>query len=527
MKTMWHNGKMYTMRQENEKIEAMLTENGQIISVGKYEVLKEQADKIIDLQGATLYPGFVDSHMHMIWKGQQLLSLDFSTAKSADDMLEMLRQESERLSEGEWLLGGSWDENKFPDKKILTRYELDEVTNTPMLLKRTCRHASLVNSKALELAGITKDTPDPVDGVIVRDQDGEPTGYLQEGAQRLVSKLIPKVTEEVLTKALSESVDHLLSLGLTGAQTDDLGDFGPYQTPLQAFKNVIGDKKKKFRAHLLRRHTVFQDLMEGATYDEPWIEPGAMKFFIDGALGARTALLSEPYTDAPETAGVAMHSAAEVAELVKLARSHGEAIAVHAIGDAAVERALDAMEAYPAPKGKRDRLIHVSILREDLVERMLKLPVVLDIQPPFVTSDFPWAEDRLGEARLSWAYAWKKLLDKGFICAGGSDAPIEKNDPLFGIYTAIMRRNPNETHNGYLPEEKLSRFEAVSLYTTGSASVIGKAHSRGQLAVGFDADFTVLDKDLFEVEVESIIDANVVMTVVGGDVMYSQETTTE
>ena len=206
---------------------------------------------------------------------------------------------------------------------------------------------------------------------------------------------------------------------------------------------------------------------------------------------------------------MAVHTDEEIDALVALARNYGEAIAVHVIGDAAVEKALDAIEKHPVPEGKRDRLIHVNVLRDDLVERMEKLPVVLDIQPIFVSSDFPWVMDRLGEDRLDWAYAWKKLLDRGFICGGGSDAPIEEVDPLLGIYAAVTRRKPGETHEGYLPDEKLSRFEAVCLFTTGSAATIGKATVRGKIAVGYDADFTVLDKDLFEVDEEEILDANV------------------
>ena len=186
---------------------------------------------------------------------------------------------------------------------------------------------------------------------------------------------MPEPTEESLTRALRKSVDDLLSLGLTGAVTDDLGYYGDYPNPLQAFKNVIG-AEKKFRAHLLRRSTVFAQLMEDkATYDEPWIEPGEMKFFIDGALGGKTALLSEPYADTPETSGMAVVTDEEIDALVALARKHGEAIAVHVIGDAAVEKALDAIEKHPVPEGKRDRLIHVNVLRDDLVERMEKLPV--------------------------------------------------------------------------------------------------------------------------------------------------------
>lgn len=523
MKTLWYNGTMYTMEQEGDQVEALLTENGKISVVGTYEDLKEQADNEIDLQGSVLYPGFADSHMHMIGHGEKLLSLDLSKASSADEMMDMLMNAYPDLKSDEWFIGEGWNENNFPDKKILTRHELDKVTDSPMVLKRTCRHAALANSKALELAGISKDTLDPEDGVIMRDADGEPTGYLKEGAQEIVLALIPEPTEESLTRALQKSVDDLLSLGLTGGVTDDLGYYGDCKNPLQAFKNVIGEQKK-FRAHLLRRSTIFKQLMEEqATYNEPWIEPGEMKFFIDGALGGKTALLSKPYADTPETSGMTVVTDEEIDALVALARKYGEAIAVHVIGDAAVGKALDAIEKYPVPTGKRDRLIHVNVLREDLVERMEKLPVILDLQPVFVSSDFPWVMDRLGKDRLEWAYAWKKLLNRGFICGGGSDAPIEEVDPLLGIYAAATRRKPGETHEGYLPDEKLSRFEAVGLFTTGSAGTIGKADVRGKLAPGFDADFTVLDRDLFQVEDEEIVGANVVLTVVAGEVMYRGE----
>ncbi|WP_262175932.1 amidohydrolase [Saccharococcus sp. Marseille-Q5394] len=520
MKTIWHNGKMYTMDREGETVEALLTENGKIIAVGTYDELRNEADNEIDLKGAVLYPGFIDNHMHMIGHGQKLLSLDLSKAKSSDEMMDMLLNAYPDLKEDEWFIGEGWNENNFADKKIFTRNELDKVTNSPMYLKRTCRHAAILNSKALELAGITRDTPDPDDGVIERDENGEPTGVLKEGPMDRVLQLIPQPTEKMLTMALEKSVDDLLSLGLTGAVTDDLGYYGNYQNPLQAFRNVIGEKKK-FRAHLLRRSTVFMQLMEeNAEYNEPWIDPGEMKFFIDGSLGGSTALLSEPYSNDPSTFGTAVLTDEEIHEHVATARKYGQAVAMHMIGDGAVEKGLDAIERHPVPEGKRDRLIHVNVLRDDLVERMKKLPIVLDIQPVFVSSDFPWVMERLGEERLDWAYAWKRLIDKGFICGAGSDAPIEEVDPLLGIYAAVTRRKPGETHEGYLPKEKLSMFEAVGLFTSGSAATIGKADSRGKIGIGFDADFTVLDKDLFEVSEEEILDAAVVMTVVAGDVMY-------
>ena len=523
MRTIWHNGTIYTMQQEGEMVEAVLTEKGHVVEVGAVETLSKQADHEIDLRGATMYPGFIDSHMHMIGHGDRTLQLDLSYATSAEDMLGRLRETALDHPTGEWFTADGWNENNFADRRIVTKEELDLITTSPLYLKRTCRHASLANSKALELAGITKDTPNPTNGTIVRDETGEATGLLLEGAADLVEAVIPVPDETALTRALQASVEDLLARGFTGAVTDDLGYYADYCDPLQAFRNVIGESKLKFRAHLLRRSTVFEQLMEdNATYDEPWIHGGEMKFFIDGALGGRTALLNEPYADDPKNSGMAVISDDEIKSNVALARKYGQAVAVHTIGDKAVEKLLDVIEEHPPIKGKRDRIIHVNVLSDDLVDRLSKLPVILDIQPVFVPSDFPWAKDRLGEERMEWAYAWKKLIDRGFICGGGSDAPVEEVDPLLGIYAAAYRRKPGETHDGYVPEEKLSRYESIALFTSGSAATIDKANSRGKIAVGFDADFTILDRDLLTVEAEEMLKAKTVMTVVAGDIMYQR-----
>ncbi|ARK24292.1 amidohydrolase [Sporosarcina sp. P37] len=520
MATIWCNALFYTMQSEGHTIEALVTKDGKITAAGSYNDLRNLAEHQVDLQGAFVYPGFIDNHMHIIGQGEKLLRLDLSKVTSTADMMDMLLRAAKGLSEDEWFIGEGWDENMFPDRKIFTRYELDMVTESPMLLKRTCWHAAVVNSRALELAGITKDTPDPEDGVIERDENGVPTGLLKEGAMQRVLQILPEPTEAYVTKALETSVDHLLSVGLTGAVTDDLGYYGQYQTPLQAFHNVLGGKRK-FRAYLLRHFSVFSELMEDqAVYKGPWVEPGEMKFFIDGAFGGSTALLSRPYADDPRNSGTAVVTDGELENLVKLARHYGEAVAIHMIGDLAAEKALDVIEKHPAPAGKKDRFIHVTLLRDDLVARMEKLPIVLDIQPAFVPSDFPWIADRLGHDRMDWAYAWKKFLDRRFICGGGSDAPIEDPNPLLGIHAAVTRRLPIEQHEGYLPDEKLSRYEAVQLFTSGAAATIGKTDSRGRLAVGFDADFTVLAEDIFTVSADRIPEVAVEKTIVAGEIMY-------
>lgn len=457
-----YNATFYTMKSPTDTVEAVLIKDGKIVNAGSFDDLKNTSIEQINLNGAFVYPGFVDSHIHMIGHGDKLRQIDLSVYSSAVSMVIDLKRLVKDRTSDDWFVAEGWNENNFPDQKILSRTELDEITKSPLVLKRICRHAMIVNSKVLQIAGITKDTPDPKDGVIVRDEFGEPTGHLMDGAQSLVMKHIPEVSVQQLVTSLEIALNDLLSLGFTGVHTEDMSYYGDYTRPLEAFKAVIGNKRK-FRVHLLRHHNVIDEMMQKATYDEPWIEPGAMKIFIDGALGGRTALLSEPYADDKTTQGLAIHSQQKLNELVAKARSYGEAVAVHAIGDLGMEMIISAIEKHPGPVGKRDRLIHANVLRTDLVERMEKLDVVIDLQPSFVTSDFPWVKERLGSYRLEWAYAWKKLLNRGFICSGGSDSPIEEVDPRLGLYAAVTRKKSGDTHDGYLPEEKLSRFEAISL----------------------------------------------------------------
>ncbi|QBP40603.1 amidohydrolase [Paenisporosarcina antarctica] len=520
-KICFHHATFYTMKNSVDTIEAILVENGKIIKIGLFEDLKNLAEELVDLEGSFVYPGFVDSHIHMIGHGDKLRYIDLSTYTSSVEMTKDLQKLLKQHPSGEWFVAEGWNENNFADKKILSRYDLDKLSTSPLMLKRVCRHAVIVNSAALEIAGITKDTPDPNDGVIVRDEMGEPTGYLLDGAKAFVEKHVPEVSITQLVLSLEAAVEDLVSRGFTGVHTEDMSYYGDYPKPLQAFKQVIGNGRK-FRVNLLRHHTVIDKMMEEATYDEPWIEPGAMKIFIDGALGGRTALLSKPYADDPTTHGVSIHSQDELNMLVAKARSYGQAIAVHAIGDLGMEMIILAIEKHPVPLGKRDRLIHANVLREDLVIRLQKLNIVLDIQPSFVSSDFPWVKDRLGEARLDWAYAWKKLIKRGIICSGGSDSPIEEVDVRLGLYAAIARKKPGETHDGYQPEEKLSRYEAIALYTIGSAQAISKEHQRGYIDINFDADLTVFDRDLFIGPDEQVLEAQVMKTIIAGDIIFEK-----
>jgi predicted amidohydrolase YtcJ len=527
MGEIWYGGTIYTLQEEGQTVDAIYTEEGIIKDLAAKEVLINTYKDAVkhDLKGAVLYPGFTDSHMHLIGHGEKLLRLDLSNFTSSLEVKEALQKKAAETPEEEWIFGEGWNENNFVDRKIFHRTELDEITsNHPMVLSRVCRHAVLANSKALKLAGITAETENPPGGVIVKDVNGEPTGYLLDQAQELVKKIIPKASAQYLYTALKTSIQDCLRLGLVGSHSEDLSYYGSFTKTFGAFQDLIERDQYKYRAHLLVHHEVVDDMhKEGHHYKDSteFITLGAMKIFADGALGGRTALLSRPYNDQPETSGVAIHTKTQLQELVKKARGYGMTVAVHTIGDLAFDYMLEAIELYPAPEGEKDRLIHAQILTQDLIERAKKLPIILDIQPRFVATDFPWIIERLGHERLNYSYAWKTLLDEGLICAGGSDAPIEPVNPLLGIHAAVTRQIPNDPEQiVYQPGQCLSMYEAIGLFTKGSAQAIGMEHKQGIIEKGCYADFTVLDKDLFQAAPEQILQTKVKMTVVDGTIMY-------
>ena len=504
MKVLWTDGNIVTMEAEDDFVEAVLVENGTIIDTGLKKDLLPLADCVESLEGCAMYPGFVDSHIHLIGHGEKLSYIDLSNFTSIKQIKETV---ASHITSEKWFVTEGWDDNKLEEGRPLTCTDIDFITKTAVVLKRVCGHVLVANTTAMKIAGITKETPNPTGGVIGKDENGEPNGLFYDEAQRLITDCIPSPTTDNLKKIITSSIENLKSKGITGVHSEDMAYYGHYKVPLQAYRDVV---QKGFRVHLLRHHDVFEQMQGEET--TPFIEFGAMKIFIDGSLGGRTALLSEDYTDLPGERGIEVHTPGKLENLVKMARSYKENIAVHVIGDQAVEKVLDLIEKFPVAEGKKDRLIHVNVLRADLIERMKKLPIILDIQPIFVASDFPWVIERLGESRLQSAYAWKLLLNQGFDCSGGSDSPIELADPLLGISAAV--------NNPHLPKQELTVFEAVSLYTTGSAKAIGREDKRGLILPGYDADFTILDNVL---EKDNIFSTTVVQTVVAGEIVYKKQ----
>ncbi|SFB17603.1 MULTISPECIES: amidohydrolase [unclassified Bacillus (in: firmicutes)] len=529
MGKLWFGGNIYTLAQENDKVEAVFTEKGLIQAIGTKSKLEREFEEliseVIDLEGKTMLPGFVDSHIHLIGHGEALIRLDLSNCLSKEEVFQKVSAYSENLDEGEWLIGEGWNDNLWEDKQPISCREIDEVCpNHPVLLKRTCRHASVVNSIAMQLAKVTEETICPSGGVLEKDKEGRLTGVFKEQAQELITSFLPSATNAYLHRAMTAAVVDLHRMGVTGVHTEDLNYYGSYQNTMTTFKNVIGKEGMRLRAHLLVHHGVIEEsVSDGHQYlsGDEWIEYGAMKIFADGSLGGRTALLSHPYHDDPTTNGVAIFSQEQLSALVAKARSYKLPVAIHAIGDLAFEYALNAIENHPLKGDGRDRLIHAQILRKELIERAKKLPLILDLQPGFLSSDFPWVIERVGLENMECNYAWKTLVDSGIPCAGGSDSPIEPANPLLGIHAAVTRTKWGEEEGAvYIPEEKLTVYEAVSLYTKGSAYAACHENDRGMIALGFLADFTVLEQDIFKVENSNIPGIATSMTIVGEEIVF-------
>ncbi|WP_416151501.1 amidohydrolase [Salipaludibacillus sp. HK11] len=531
MGTLWYGGKIRTLQTESELFDAVFVENGEVVELGTYDyfINNKQIDisKEINLSGSVMYPGFVDSHLHMIGHGEKLLKLDVSEITSIRNLKQILLEATKDLNDGEWLLAEGFNENLYPEKTVPDRKILDSVsTKHPIMITRVCRHALTTNTYGLNLAKIDAKVTDPPGGIIVRDEKGDPTGYLHDQAQELLKNILPVEGFAYIKRALETSLEDLYKNGYVGAHSEDLNYYGSAEKTLETFYQVIDGESRKFRANLLVHHEVVDEVIkyrDKQSNPETFIEIGAVKIFADGALGGRTALLSEPYSDDPETQGVAIHSKEGLAEVVKKARDLAMPVAIHTIGDLALDYAISAIEDSPVPRGKRDRLIHLQVARQDLLDRLKVLPVVLDIQPRFVASDFPWVESRLGAARLVYSFAWKTMLNNELICALGSDAPIEPVNPLLGIHAAVTRRKPEENHEGYNKKEKLSLYEALQLVTRGSAQAICKEDDRGIIAPGYLADFTVLSEDLFDLTPDQWLQVKVDKTIVDNTIMYDRK----
>jgi predicted amidohydrolase YtcJ len=524
--------------------EALLIEGGRVAELGTNAEIAPRANgtsdgdmEVFDLKGRSVFPGFGDSHMHfMAWLESQEL-LDLRSCKSIGELRTALKAyiETHPLAEGGWYRGRGWNDANLAEGRRPTRRDLDDLSpRNPVVLTRICGHVTVANTVALKMAGITADTH-VEGGVVGIGSDGEPDGILGEAASRYVYNQIPWLRDEDMRRLLEKYGPLVASFGLTQLHSDDFGMFGfDFRRAINFYMNAERDGLLPFRLRqqlmLPRRDLLVDFLSEGWRTGDgtPFYQIGPVKLICDGSLGGRTAFMLQDYADKPGERGIAMFDQERLNELVFIAHSSGMQIAAHAIGDGALEMCLNAFEAAQStsPGIFRHKIVHAQIADDRQLDRMKNLRVGAAIQPSFVPSDRSMAIERLGEQWASRSYRWKTMLRKGIALSGGSDAPIESLRPLDGIHAAVTRQSPSVDENpeeSWIPEEKLSVAEAISLYTWGNAWHGGNEKRRGEIAVGRDADLAVLDRDPFVEPVTDLWKIPVAMTLCGGRVTHGGE----
>lgn len=474
----------------------------------------------VELAGAHVLPGLIDAHLHVAGYGAALEQVDLVGARSWEEAVRRTAEAARGRAAGEWIEGRGWDQNLWPGAEFPDRELLDRVLpGRPVMLRRVDGHAAVVSGAALAAAGITGDTPDPPGGRIVRDRDGQPTGVLVDTALELVRRVMPRPDAAAVERRIVGSLEALARVGLT-----QVHDAGTTATELAAMRRLDAAGRLPVRVYVLLDggddRLVAEEVARGPSRGGPaMLRVGGVKLYADGALGSRGALLGQEYADDPGNRGLAVSSEEELRARVLRAAEGGFQVAVHAIGDEAVHRTLDAFAAvddgHRAPL--RHRVEHSQIVRPGDVERYSRLGVIASVQPTHCTSDMPWAGARLGLDRLPWAYRWRSFLDGGVALAGGSDAPVEDPDPRLGLWAALTRQRPDGTPaGGWNPGERLRPEEALRLFA-GWAAYAGHAEGwSGAIRPGAAADLTIMAGDPFAGGPERVLQVSVLRTVVGG-----------
>jgi predicted amidohydrolase YtcJ len=518
-------------------VEAVAIANGRILAVGSDEEIaayKGPNTAVIDLKGRLAVPGLTDSHAHFIQGGFQLLSVDLKDARSEEEFVGRIAEKARTLPAGRWMQGGDWDEEAWPSEKLPTRWLIDSVTpRTPVFISRYDGHAALANSLALKLANVTKATPEPSGGVIVRDpKSGEPTGVLKDAAQDLVARVIPRPSQAEMEEALRAALKEAARVGVTSVHDITVGPEawnGNFTGEIDLLRRAELEGWLTCRIYAITPIANWKNLEQaGISHDmgSDFLEMGAVKAFADGSLGSRTAWMFKPYEDDASNSGLPMPIMAPPAKLEEIARQADQAgiqICTHAIGDRAISDLLDIYERIGGehPVAHRFRVEHAQHVRPEDFARFGKLGIVASMQPYHAIDDGRWAEKRIGHERARSSYAWKSMLDAGASLAFGSDWPVAPLDPLSGIYAAVTRatldgRNPG----GWFPEQRLTVEEALRAYTLGAAYAAFQETEKGTISPGKLADVAVLSDDLFRIPPERIKDVRVEITIVGGRLVY-------
>jgi predicted amidohydrolase YtcJ len=561
------NGTIFTgvgMAQDRpEVVEAMAVGGGKVLAVGSNEQVTRLAGpktRLKDLSSAgVVFPGFNDAHTHLGGAGRTKLNLDLTGVRSQAEMTARIKTYAAQSAAGHWITGGNWDHTLWSDKTLPTKQDLDKVTGGhPAFLDRIDGHIAIANSAALAAAGITGKTAPPQGGAIDLDAKGEPTGILRESAQELVYKVVPPPSHEDRQRGAELAIEDAVSHGVTSVQ-----DFSDWQDFL-VFEELEKEGKLNVRiSEWLPFKSPLPDLIRMRAHhdqNDPMLHTGMLKGFMDGSLGSRTAAMKEPFADDARNTGLAQFTQDQLNQMTADRAQAGFQIGFHAIGDKATSMALDAFtvaEEYrnllSAPAGAapcrpagqpykvwdekipcakngslpngaagapRFRIEHAQVVDPADIPRFKSLGVIASMQPNHLLTDMNWAEDRLGPKRAAYSYAWKAFLDAGVPLAFGTDYPVEPVTPFRGLYAAVTRMNEAGTKT-YFPENKLTRGQALAVYTQGSAYAEFAEKRKGKLAPGYDADFIVVDRNLFSIAPKEILATQVLKTYVGGREVYA------
>lgn len=535
------NGRIVTVDDAKPEAQAMAVRGDTIVAVGTNEEIQPyvgQDTEVIDLGGQLAIPGFIEGHGHFTGVGQARMSLNLTKAKSWDEVVAMVAEAAKQAKPGEWILGRGWHQEKwdkvpepnvegFPTHEAVSRVSPDN----PVLLTHASGHATFANAKAMALAGVTRTTPNPPGGEILKDRRGSPIGIFRETASGLVrkalaadrAKMTPAEIEAELRRQIALASEEALSKGVTSFQ-----DAGSSFETIDVFKKIVDEGQLRLRLWVMIR-AANEELAQKlaayrlVNYGDKRLTVRAIKLTLDGALGSRGAWLLEPYADLPGSTGLNTVPVEVAKETARLAMQHGFQFCVHAIGDRANREALnifeEAFKANPDKTGLRWRIEHAQHIDVADIPRFGQLGVIASMQGIHCTSDAPYVIQRLGEKRAEeGAYVWQKLMRSGAIVSNGTDAPVEDVDPIASYYASVTRKLDDGRR--FYPEQAMSRMEALKSYTWNAAYAAFEEDIKGSLAPGKLADVTVLSKDILTVPEDEIRSARVVYTIVGGRVMH-------
>jgi len=514
-----HSARIWTGNPKMPWASSMLVHEGRIVAFNE----RAAADTVIDAGGATVTPGFIDSHVHVFEGGQRLKQVQLRECNSKEEFVRRLGDHAADQPRGEWILGGDWDHQRWggelPDRKWI-----DAMTaNHPVWVTRLDGHMGLANAPALRVGNINRNTPDPPGGVIVRGPGGEPTGILKDNAMDLLTRSIPRPSEMMRGLALDAAMTHLLERGVTG-----IHHMGAIED-LDILNNFRKEGRLRLRIYAATPLGQWQDLREWINRNgrgDSWMKPGMLKGFVDGSLGSHTAAMEEPYSDAPQDKGLMVTNEYELYDWVLGADKAGLQIAIHAIGDRANHLLLDTYERVARDNGPRDRrfrIEHAQHLRPQDIPRFAALGVIASLQPYHAIDDGRWATRVIGPLRAKTSYAIRSLLDSKAPLAFGSDWFVAPPEPLQALYAAVTRRTLDGANpGGWVPEQKIGLEDAVRAHTAGSAYAGFQENITGTLSPGKRADFVVFDRDLSKSPLDKLPEARVRFTVVEGRVMYSR-----